>query len=220
MNGTHFVLSVSTILCLLWAPLAVAQPTPARNGFVGGTTRSATVSRAAVPINGSWQAFDFGAADSQATSCGGCFGTNYSDAGDPPWTFNAGAAGVTLTVVDGYLTGDQFEVFDSGASLGRTSTPVIGGDCGENPDHCLADPDSSKRVFRLAPGPHSITIIAVAAPFFAQFGSGTAYFRVRSMSTAAAPIPTLGQWSQVILVLLMLGAIGWSRRRQQGRIKV
>ena len=41
----------------------------------------------------------------------------------PPWTFLASAAGATLTVTDAFLSGDQFELFDFGASIGLTSPP-------------------------------------------------------------------------------------------------
>src|SRR5687768_2598482 len=54
-----------------------------------------------VPTAGPWQEFLFGGTGSFATGClaGGCAGpgANSVFAGDPPWTFTAGAGGATIT---------------------------------------------------------------------------------------------------------------------------
>jgi hypothetical protein len=137
-----------------------------------------------VPIGGPWIEFAFGATGSSASGCSpadpggpGCApssGGNSSFGGAPPWTFTAPAGGATITVTDAFLRGDQFEVFDSGSSIGVTSTPANTGDCGDNPDPCLADPQVSHGVFSVGAGAHSITIKAKASPF----GAGAAYFRI------------------------------------------
>src|SRR5437879_4732610 len=47
--------------------------------------------------------------------------TQFLDA--PSWTFLAPAGGAILTVVDAFLAGDRFQIFDFGVSLGLTSIP-------------------------------------------------------------------------------------------------
>jgi hypothetical protein len=135
-----------------------------------------------VPIDGPWQEFSFFGVEVPATECtvGMC---QPSSAGNsvfapaPPWTFVAGRTGVKLTVTDAFLIGDRFEVFDSGVSLGQTSSVPVGGDCGSDPVPCLAS--ASSATFPLGAGSHSITITAIASPF----GGGAAYFRITTLST-------------------------------------
>lgn len=64
-----------------------------------------------------------------------------------------------LTVVDGGFAGDQFEVFDNGASLGFTSQAVnsFPDSIASNFDAALANPDFSRGVFFLSAGQHDIT---------------------------------------------------------------
>lgn len=168
---------------MVFAQLAYAQG--AENG-VGATDIAPTGPSilGPVPIGGPWIEFAFGATGSSATGCSpadpagpGCTpssGGNSVFGAAPPWTFTASPDGATLTVTDAFLRGDRFEIFDFGASIGTTSAVGTGGDCGDNPDPCLADPLVSHGIFPLGPGPHSITIKASASPF----GSGAAYFRV------------------------------------------
>jgi hypothetical protein len=95
--------------------------------------------------------------------------------GAPPWTFVAPSDGLRLTVTDAFLKGGSYEVLDMGVSIGSTpAVPSSSVSCGSDPVPCLADPTVSHGVFNLGPGPHSITIRAVASPF----GSEAAYFRV------------------------------------------
>jgi hypothetical protein len=77
----------------------------------------------------------------------------------PAWDFNITAATGTLYVTDAFLYGDSFDVFDGGAPI--FSTPNVaytGSGCGDDPDNCLADPNSSHASFVLGPGLQSITI--------------------------------------------------------------
>lgn len=131
-----------------------------------------------VPTAGPWQEFLFFGPGSSAVGClsGGCAGPgmNAVFAGDPPWTFTAGAGGAIISVTDAFLKGDRFEIFDGASSLGVTSVPAATGACGPDPDPCFADPGVSTGVFWVGPGAHSITIKAIASPF----GSGAAYFKV------------------------------------------
>ena len=53
------------------------------------------------------------------------------DPGDPPWTFSLATGGI-LTVVDLFVSGDVFEIFNFGGSIGLTSSPSGGGTCGSD----------------------------------------------------------------------------------------
>lgn len=204
-------IAVSSIGLLALVGAAVAQPTPADNGAPDGVATAAPA--VPVPVGGLWQEFSFGAAGVPAGACTSCTsssGGNSEYAGTPPWTFSAGAGGADLTVVDAFLLGDQFEVFDFGFSMGTTSAPGSG-DCGNDPVPCLANADASKRVFQLAPGPHSITITPVVSPF----GGGAAYFRVDGAQRFTQAIPTLGAVGLGVLVvaLALISVLVLRRRR-------
>ena len=151
-----------SVLC--WAPpVSAVGPDPAsENGVSGDSAGSA--SRDPVPVDGLWQDFFFNGAGTwadQGTSCSGSSGGNSQPAPVPPWTFTAGVPGVNLTVVDGFVPGDEFEVYDFGALVGTTSPS--GATCGcSDPVVCLGIPGCSQGVFLLAPGPHEITLYQIA----------------------------------------------------------
>ncbi|MGH3849047.1 MAG: PEP-CTERM sorting domain-containing protein, partial [Pseudonocardiaceae bacterium] len=127
--------------------------------------------------------------------------TTFLDA--PPWTFSAPTAGATLTVVDAFLAGERFEIFDFGVSLAQTSVPGATGDCGDDPVTCLGDPDISSGIFALLAGLHSLTIVPTAGD------AGSGYLRV-----AAAQVP-----EPATLTLLAGGLIGlgWGARTRRSR---
>jgi hypothetical protein len=170
-------------VCLVASFLSAAYAQDASNGVTlrtpGGPPAPRGGSSVAVPVGGPWIEIAFGAAGSfaygcQATDCTPSSGGNSVPGGDPPWTFTAPAGGATLIVTDAFLSGDRFQIFDFGAAIGATSIPSNGGDCGDDPDPCVADPLVSHGFFSLAPGPHKITIQMLASPFDA----GAAYFRI------------------------------------------
>jgi hypothetical protein len=107
-------------------------------------------------------------ADPAGGFCISSSGTPTLPVGAPPWTLTGSAV---LTVTDAFESGDRFEVFDFGASLGLTSLPGLGGDCGDDPVPCLADPLISKGFFLLGAGSHEITLIPVDSPS----GGGSGY---------------------------------------------
>jgi hypothetical protein len=125
-------------------------------------------------------------------------GTPTSFAPAPPWTFSSPIS-ILLTVTDAFDAGDRFEVFDFGASLGLTSLPGTAVDCGDDPLPCLANPDISSRVFSLAAGNHSITIIPVST-----LGGGVAYF-------SANPVP---EPATLLLLSFGLAGLGVKARRK------
>ena len=92
-------------------------------------------------------------------------------------TFQFTAAGpVQVQVTDDFLTGDRFEVYDSGTLIGTTSVSAGGGAGAVGPDAAFADPDYSSGSFSLGVGAHNISITVIDNPF----GSGSAYIQVVS----------------------------------------
>lgn len=130
--------------------------------------------------------------------------TSFLDA--PAWTFSAAAAGATLTVIDAFTSGDRFEVFDFGTSLGLTSLPVLGGDCGDDPVLCLADANMSRLIISLASGLHSLTIVPTLVP---EFG-GSAYLQITG-TPDTTPVP---EPSSALLLTLGLVGLGIFRARR------
>lgn len=138
-----------------------------------------------------WYEFGFANAGIAATGCdpadpAGPFcipsgGTPSLFLDAPPWTFNGGAV---LTVTDAFTSGDRFELFDFGTSIGLTSLPSAAAvvDCGDDPEVCLATPGISTATFALANGAHSITLVPVLSPG----GGGAGYLRA---TVAAVPEP-------------------------------
>jgi hypothetical protein len=102
-----------------------------------------------------------------------------------PWEFLAPTDGATLTLVDAFLSGDRFELFDFGTSLGLTSAPLAGADCGDDPLVCLADPGMSQGTFLFGAGTHSISILPTSAPDF----GGTGYFNVVTGGGSPTTVP-------------------------------
>jgi hypothetical protein len=140
----------------------------------------------------------------------------YGSPGAAPWTFTVGDLGATLTVVDLQISGDQFELFDDGQLLGRTSDPELGiEDCNfDDPDGSLdalgcvlASPAYSKGMFDLAAGDHSITGNHLGSINFGDFA-----FIVRSNVVNNVPAP-----AGIALFALAIGAAVAMRRGSRNR---
>jgi len=134
--------------------------------FVG--VQSANAATVPITVDGEWHGFSFGSADS-------------------PWdtlfTFTlTGTA--TMTVTDAYLSGDQFEVFNFGDSIGLTSMPTTQGSGTSDFDYAAANPQWSTGVWVFGPGSYSISGIAVLSPY----GSGGAGLMLES-GGSAVPLP-------------------------------
>ena len=63
-----------------------------------------------------------------------------------------------FTITDSLLSGDFYDVFDSGTLIGSTPAVTRSFGCGLDPRVCIANPQISQATFLLAPGSHSITI--------------------------------------------------------------
>jgi len=156
-----------------------------------------------------WQ-FSFGGAGSTAAGCApadpaGDFclassGTPTSFLDAPAWTFLAPPTGATLTVIDAFLAGEVFQVFDFGVLLGSTSAPVDGVDCGDDPVVCLAMAGMSWGSFALAAGAHSLTLVATASPG----GLGSAYLQLTAASGVGGTVP---EPASLLLTLAALAAL-------------
>lgn len=158
----------------------------------------------ALPLDGGWQEFlfaDVGSAwdDSFGVSIG---------AGETAW----------LAITDGFLSGDQFEFFANGVSLGLTSAPTaVGVDIGFNADAAFADARWSSAETMLGAGSYEITGNTVLSPF----GAGRAFIRLSStplggpgfenpVPTAPIPLPAAG-----IMLIGALGALTLVARRHR-----
>jgi hypothetical protein len=169
---------------------------------------AAPASAGPIPFD-EWLEFGFTEAGTPATGCDPadpagafCFpssGTPSTFLDAPPWTFTASGAGATLRITDGFTSGDRFEIFDFGLSLGLTSLPALDADCGDDPVPCFTNAAMSTGLFFLSAGNHSLTIIPVAA----LEGGGTGHFLVE----ATVPEPAT-------LTLLATGLILAVRRRR------
>ena len=166
----------------------------------------------ASPVNiNTWYTFGWNDGVGSALVNGTGFGpiTNPSGtpAPDPPWTFTLAVPEV-LRVQDTFLSGDQFQMFDNAVSLGLTSLPTQGFDCGSDLSCAIANPAFSSGAFLLSAGPHSITgtvTLAVLAD-----GGAAAFIIGRVSSTVPLPV-TLPLFASGLGVL---GLLGWRRKKK------
>jgi hypothetical protein len=170
---------------------------------------AAAASASTVSVN-TWYEFGFGGTDSALISGNGFIpGTNPvpTVAPDAPWEFTLASAG-TLFVTDMFNSGDQFELFNDGISLGLTSNPVEGSNCGSDLTCAILNTNLSSGSFALAAGTYSITGLVRLSPF----GGGAGAFII---STTPVPIP-----AALPLLASGLGALGFAGWRRNKKNKL
>lgn len=136
--------------------------------------------QAAPVVMDRWFLFETGPQGS-AFAGGTSFGVLSIPAPGTPWEITL-AAPARLIIVDGFDSGDRYEVFDFGVSLGLTSPPTLGSQCSGDELACLANQDFSRGAFLLAAGDHALTGIVAQSPF----PDGSGFFIIEA---AAAPEP-------------------------------
>jgi hypothetical protein len=123
----------------------------------------------AAPIEtNTWYTFCFEGIGSPLTAIDGCaLGANPPDANpvldapDPPWTITTAGSAI-LSVLDGFLSGDQFDIHDFVEDLGNTSTPTANSDCSSDITCAFNNPAFSRRDYPLLAGGHSFTGTQIA----------------------------------------------------------
>jgi hypothetical protein len=179
------------------------------SGLFGSSATASPIS-----VDGAWHEFVFDAGGAAAGCFGGCVATTNpvaADALSPPWTFSGAA---TVTVLDLFLQGDTFELFDNLVSLGVSSLPGDDNTCVADVTCALADPSYSRLVVDLGSGSHSLTINNVAS---ASLFGGAAVFQVApSTITSQEPIPAAVP-EPASLLLLASGLAGCVARLRSRR---
>ena len=117
------------------------------------------------------------------------------------------AADAIVTLVDGYLSGDRFEVFVNNVSRGLSSLPVDGGaKLGRKWDQALTDANFSKRTLYFKPGSYTLSMLVT------NRSSGADQAALR-LDTAVVPVPAGG----LLLLSALGGAAALRRRRKQAQ---
>lgn len=173
-------------------------------------TAAAAVGAIAAPAHadniglGVWYAFDFQGTGSPLLG-GGSPGTSPAGVSAPtaPWTITLSTPS-RLLVTDVEISGDRFEIFDNGVSIGLTSAPVV--DFNRNVGECiscaLAISDYSRGVFIL---PAGVNVLSGTQLGVINFGDGD--FIIKS------GIPEPATWSLMLVGFGGLGAALRSRRK-------
>jgi len=148
-----------------------------------------------------WYTFGFGLSGTPVFTPPFQLGINPAafDPGAAPWTFTLSGPG-EIFVMDLEISGDYFEIFDFGVSLGQTS-PGNPGASSVGPDIglALADPNYGRGTFALGAGAHSITM-----QFLGVIENGDGVFIVREVPEPAT----------LALLGLGLAGLGFARRRK------
>lgn len=110
-----------------------------------------------------------------------------------------------LKLVDGFTSGDRFQVFANNISRGLTSLPTVGSKTGNKWDLAFANPNFSHRGYHFGPGTYTITILVAQ-----RAGTDTALHNgAISLDTAPVPVPAGG-----LLLISALGAAAAAKRRK------
>jgi hypothetical protein len=172
------------------------------------TLSANTMFAGTIATDGSWEEFLFGGVGTFASGCLGRCGATTDPTSDQsvdsPWTFSGPA---TLQVVDLYVSGDEFAVYDNSVFLAYTSVPTSNGACGNDIGCALGDPtDYSHGAWLLGAGTHSITIQLEQSAFGSTGGAA-----VLSATGTEGAVPEPGT---ATLLICGLGILGFRFRRK------
>lgn len=168
------------------------------------TLASGPVTAAPLILDAGWQAFDFTPAGSSWTA--------------EEFTFSiADGNNAWLAVTDAFLSGDRFELFVNGASIGLTSAPASEGTfVGGNYNKAFAQPDWSSAEIMLGAGTYAVTGFTVAS--VNSSGGYGAGIQLSSQSLGGPgfelPTNTIPVPASLWLVLASLGGLVATRRRK------
>lgn len=175
-----------------------------------GVTAQAHATNISLIADGQWN--EFNVSDLDAIS-GGNEWIDFNNSLDPNFgtalTYQFTVATgyeAKLTVVDGGLAGDIFNVKSNGASLGNTSTTsIIGSAFSNNFDANLADSNYSSGVYTLNAGTYNITgsLFSTTQGFNSTNGA-------LKLETFALAVP---EESTFAMLLAGLGLMAFARRR-------
>jgi hypothetical protein len=153
-------------------------------------------------VSGQWYGFNFLGVGSFGTECPECSGAEFIPA-PSLWTYTS-ATGGTITFLDGYLSGDQFKIYNFASVMGSTSASSTGSNC-NGPTDCLANSAMSRGTFAFGAGDHSFSAEVLASPY----NSGGAFFRIDDgVSTVPEP-------STYAMMGVGLAALAFARRRRK-----
>ena len=159
---------------------------------VAATLLSAgSASAVTLNVGSGWNAFAFGAVGTMAKRSFTFTLTGYA----------------LMSVVDGFVSGDRFQVLVNNTSFGVTSVPVNGASSvGANYALAATNPNFSSWTHRFGPGTYSLAFLIKA-----RSGTNTIdHLAAVRLDAAPVPVPAAG-----LMLISALGAAGALRRRRK-----
>ncbi len=111
----------------------------------------------------------------------------------------------TIQITDFLSSGDQFEIFLNGWSIGQTSAPTVVGAFTADMERAVLENFWSSMEFSLSAGSYLLSGRTTASPF----AGGTGALRIVSDQLSAVPLPT----SFLLLLTTLLGTTTLLRRK-------